>query len=1022
MNDTDAPPRARQHVAHTTASATEQHDADDHSRLFVVCGRACTVDELRALFSTCGLIKHLHLALDRSKKSRGFAFLQYEDPANAFAAIDTLDRVKLDDGHVLKVTVAKERTVSGNGKVKRDQHARIDSDEKTEGDGQQDDGSIETRLPGKRQRSSPPVVALPLRSSRATPAFLLENHRLEQGQADAVDTTSWKTETSLASQVRLPSADAREDGLAKSREDQMQLEQVMHAMLLAVEKNEVHDEASGDLLAVYQRVGLTLDQVRRQTSDESCKGVLPGLNEASDEGKSTDSLTPGVQLLSIVRTPTAIGKFSSDALQGVDGVATGSSGATPLRHVKQPLRRRRQSLDISGSSTEGASDGSGYRRKRSNTTASPSPSQRARVRVKSKPLSPPKNPCDRSDDALSPDATNAKVASKKLCKRQSSENGTEELHRSAKQRATDNRRDHDGVLVDPRQDWPAITDDADKSCGHDHGIKLEVESELAEPVHSKLFFTSTYKFTEQEVEAMFSVYGDFESAELVRSFGRVKTMAYIRYSTPSTAAFVVKSFREESSQGDEDPEQSEFMALSFAHDTGLQQREKPAQCHAETALKCSSILHSGHPLANKPTPSISTSVVSVGNDRLWLLLTYDRFLATHILSSVVSSLSGMEFMDIKVVKSTGEAQGVAFVKFDSDANATRAAHQLHQLELPLGSGKFLQAIVVLAPNLFSTIHESKSSSTQRLGHTVAERAVPGSSEDTDLRVVEARFAHLMRSTEHSCTREGQSFRHCSRLASPGEAGMGTQQSPMAGDAYRHSSGLHSSSSAGVEYRPMQLMAYPPLPPSHQYLRPYASSGPGHLQQLLQHHGFGGNAPGWMETTPYYQDGSQQYPFSCAPGQALTFPVTSTSSNLRRTGGPGTTSYKPRSLRALSEQVDVEGTSSKCGNYTSRSIHVSTSEPLELVSLVNALQECPGVVSFAKSGGAESDRTSYTVDFSNETQASEALRKLDGTLCSGQKLRVAKNTSTRQRGSGAGGKTRSGAGRRKRQRVDLRNRK
>ena len=379
-------------------------------------------------------------------------------------------------------------------------------------------------------------------------------------------------------------------------------------------------------------------------------------------------------------------------------------------------------------------------------------------------------------------------------------------------------------------------------------------------------------------------------------------------------------------------------------------------------------------------------------------------------------------MDIKVVKSTGEAQGVAFVKFDSDANATRAAHQLHELELPLGSGKFLQAIVVLAPNLFGTTHESKSSSTQRLGHTVAERAVPGSSEDTDLRVVEARFAHLMRSTEHPCTRKGQSFHHRSRLASSGEAGMGAQQSPMAGDVYLHSSGLHSGSSAGVKYRPTQLMAYPPLPPSHHYVHPYASSGPGHLQQLPQHHGFGGNAPGWMETAPCYQDGSQQYSFSCAPGQALTFPVTSTSSDMRRTRDSSTTSYKPRSSRALSEQVDVEGINSKCSNYTSRSIHVSTSEPLEIVSLVSALQECPGVVSFAKSGGAESDRTGYTVDFSTEMQASEALRKLDGTLCSGQKLRVAKNTPTRQRGTGAGGKTRSGAGRRKRQRVDLRNRK
>ncbi|KAF4325135.1 hypothetical protein BBO99_00000575 [Phytophthora kernoviae] len=73
------------------------------SRLFIVCGRGRNVDELRSLFSTCGHIKHLHLALDRSKKSRGFAFLQYEDPVNATAAIEKLDEMKLDDGHILKV-------------------------------------------------------------------------------------------------------------------------------------------------------------------------------------------------------------------------------------------------------------------------------------------------------------------------------------------------------------------------------------------------------------------------------------------------------------------------------------------------------------------------------------------------------------------------------------------------------------------------------------------------------------------------------------------------------------------------------------------------------------------------------------------------------------------------------------------------------------------------------------------------------------------------------------------------------
>ncbi|RLN69137.1 hypothetical protein BBJ29_000723 [Phytophthora kernoviae] len=102
------------------------------SRLFIVCGRDRNVDELRSLFSTCGHIKHLHLALDRSKKSRGFAFLQYEDPVNAAAAIEKLDEMKLDDGHILKMGTDKKTTEeltrecqeSANGQVHQLQHCR----------------------------------------------------------------------------------------------------------------------------------------------------------------------------------------------------------------------------------------------------------------------------------------------------------------------------------------------------------------------------------------------------------------------------------------------------------------------------------------------------------------------------------------------------------------------------------------------------------------------------------------------------------------------------------------------------------------------------------------------------------------------------------------------------------------------------------------------------------------------------------------------------------------------------------
>jgi len=407
------------------------------------------------------------------------------------------------------------------------------------------------------------------------------------------------------------------------------------------------------------------------------------------------------------------------------------------------------------------------------------------------------------------------------------------------------------------------------------------------------------------------------------------------------------------------------------------------------------------------TPA-STALSASGKDRLWVLLLYDRFLATHMLSSVVSSLSGMEFMDIKVVKSTGEAQGVAFVKFDSEASATQAALQLHQMELPLGSGKFLQAIVILAPSLFTTTHGSSSiggDEAMRLDRSADERVVTGSSEDVDLRAVEARFAHLMRSTDHPHAREEQYSPHYASMFSPRGALPSEPMYPPS-----HSAGFHTSMglSTGMEYYPM-LVPYPP--PPQQAFQPYASFGGPPTYQ--QHQGFGASAPGWMETSAYYPG---QYPFPSFQGQDVAFPVADSGEGVASSNDVFATPPEPRSSRSSSEQMDVEDGNS---SQPSSSIHVSTSEPLELVTLVNALQDCPGVVSFAKDSA---DLTRYLVEFAKDAQAFEAVRNLDGSLCGGQQLRVAKATSTRHRGGGGGGKPRSGSGRRKRQRVDPRSRK
>ena len=60
------------------------------TRLFVVCGKDCTENDLEELFSPFGKITTLKIGLDRSQKSRGFAFIDFETAASAAKAIEKL--------------------------------------------------------------------------------------------------------------------------------------------------------------------------------------------------------------------------------------------------------------------------------------------------------------------------------------------------------------------------------------------------------------------------------------------------------------------------------------------------------------------------------------------------------------------------------------------------------------------------------------------------------------------------------------------------------------------------------------------------------------------------------------------------------------------------------------------------------------------------------------------------------------------------------------------------------------------
>lgn len=69
-----------------------------------------TEDDLRTLFEQAGELSSVALITDRdSGQSRGFAFIEFANDAEAQAAIQRFDGMEIE-GRALKVNVAKART------------------------------------------------------------------------------------------------------------------------------------------------------------------------------------------------------------------------------------------------------------------------------------------------------------------------------------------------------------------------------------------------------------------------------------------------------------------------------------------------------------------------------------------------------------------------------------------------------------------------------------------------------------------------------------------------------------------------------------------------------------------------------------------------------------------------------------------------------------------------------------------------------------------------------------------------
>ena len=76
---------------------------------------SATDSSVRSLFEPYGAVERVNVVTDRDTgRSRGFAFVEMSDPAQADAAINALNGANLD-GRALNVNEARPKTAGGGG-------------------------------------------------------------------------------------------------------------------------------------------------------------------------------------------------------------------------------------------------------------------------------------------------------------------------------------------------------------------------------------------------------------------------------------------------------------------------------------------------------------------------------------------------------------------------------------------------------------------------------------------------------------------------------------------------------------------------------------------------------------------------------------------------------------------------------------------------------------------------------------------------------------------------------------------
>ena len=213
-------------------------------------------------------------------------------------------------------------------------------------------------------------------------------------------------------------------------------------------------------------------------------------------------------------------------------------------------------------------------------------------------------------------------------------------------------------------------------------IKADFNDESS---RTRLFVVIPKEYNEKDLQVKFEHFGDFDFCNIIRdkTTGENKGFGYVKFNRASTAAMAMeqcdKSFK---------AVLAEPKSAKFARDAAAAAIRETQQRLRDTYPFSASPTHGGTSEIFQAygfgfnTPNTNSSMDLGVNNRLYIIVS--PVVTEEQLYRLFDIIPGMEYCDLKVIHSTGESRGFAYITYNSINAAMYAKDKLNGLEYPPG--------------------------------------------------------------------------------------------------------------------------------------------------------------------------------------------------------------------------------------------------------------------------------------------------------------------------------------------------